>query len=249
MDRDVVVTPVACPACKAAIAETQGDSWCYACGSSLPEEVIAHLPALQARLNSPRMFTATVEEIDPRVAGFGIRGLARAIDIVVGYVLLFVATVVAVMVSLIRDPEALAETTASPDPFPWTAFLAILIANILYHSISEAMAGASVGKLALGLRVMSEDFSPPSFRGTLIRSVVYYGDAVFFGLIAYYYMKRSPFRQRYGDERGGTIVVRAKSVRVAHRGAAAVLLGLLLAMTAAVTVMAIEAVIRFAGPR
>jgi uncharacterized RDD family membrane protein YckC len=120
--------------------------------------------------------------------------------------------------------------------------LVSFLGNTLYHAISECIGGASVGKLVCGLRVVSEDFTPVSFRGALIRSAVFPLDAVFFGLIAYRSMKRSSLAQRVGDHWGGTAVVSRRNFPAAARGPARVLLGLSLSLAAWVVVQVISLV-------
>jgi len=44
------------------------------------------------------------------------------------------------------------------------------------------------------------------------RSLAYYWDALFFGLVGYNSMQQSPLNQRYGDVWAKTVVVRAATV-------------------------------------
>jgi hypothetical protein len=46
----------------------------------------------------------------------------------------------------------------------------------------------------------------------LLRSLAYYFDGLFFGLVAYSSMKQSPLNQRYGDRWAHTVVIRAKEL-------------------------------------
>lgn len=49
--------------------------------------------------------------------------------------------------------------------------------------------------------------------GALVRSLAYYIDGFFFGVVAYSTMSKSPLKQRLGDQWGNTAVFRAASVQ------------------------------------
>jgi len=81
-----------------------------------------------------------------------------------------------------------------------------------YHLTSEWIGGATVGKLALGLRVRNAQLGRCTFVGALVRTLAYYLDALFFGLVAYLVMQESEMKQRLGDKWGNTVVVEASSL-------------------------------------
>jgi uncharacterized RDD family membrane protein YckC len=60
--------------------------------------------------------------------------------------------------------------------------------------------------------VVKEDASPCGVNAGLIRSLAYMIDSLFFGLVAYLQMNKSPQQQRLGDRWAGTIVVRRASL-------------------------------------
>jgi len=96
--------------------------------------------------------------------------------------------------------------------FDWGLVLASLFAVPLYHWAAEWIAGVSVGKLVCQLRVVQQDGRPCSFRGAFFRNLGYYFDGLFFGLVGYLSMGRSPLKQRFGDAWGKTVVVKASNV-------------------------------------
>ena len=178
------------------------------------------------------------EALDPRVAGFWIRALARAIDTAVGFVLSFVALIIAgVIVALSGTPGPPEEWVKSMTELSWIGMLASVISGVLYHTLSEYVGGATVGKLACGLRVLSEDFSPVSFLGAMTRSAAFAVDGFLFGWLAYRAMDNSPLRQRLGDQWGETVVVRKRAYPAAARGPARVSLGVMMGSAAYVTVL------------
>jgi lipoprotein-releasing system ATP-binding protein len=91
--------------------------------------------------------------------------------------------------------------------------LASLVAPLLYRVIAEKIAGATLGKLLLGLRVRSESLGAITWLNALVRNVaLFFVDTLFFGLIGYMGMSGSLMRQRLGDRWGHTVVVRDHSV-------------------------------------
>jgi uncharacterized RDD family membrane protein YckC len=93
-----------------------------------------------------------------------------------------------------------------------------MLSGLVYHMLSEGMGGASLGKLALGLRVMHEDLRPAGVGQALVRNLAYYIDSFFFGLVAYSAMGKTRRQQRLGDRWGHTVVVRAASLPESLRG-------------------------------
>ena len=99
------------------------------------------------------------------------------------------------------------------DPRVLTLFLLIAsVCQLLYHAVAEAMGGATFAKLIFGLRVRDGSLDGASFGATLIRNLVFYVDAILFGMVAYFGMKGSLLKQRLGDGMAQTVVVEAKSL-------------------------------------
>jgi uncharacterized RDD family membrane protein YckC len=179
------------------------------------------------------------------VAGFWIRFLARSVDIASAVAVGFLAPIVALIVLAIRgEPSEPARWIAIMGELSLMGFIVSYLGSTLCYSISEFIGGVSLGKLVCGLRVVSEDFAPVSFRGALIRSAVLPIDGLFLGLVAYGSMKQSPLAQRLGDSWGGTTVVVKRRFPAASRAPLEVLLGLSLGLGAWVGVRAIWLVVR-----
>jgi uncharacterized RDD family membrane protein YckC len=96
-------------------------------------------------------------------------------------------------------------------PAPWMSWISGLVGAILYFVIATAGHGSSLGKLLLGIVTLDESGGPCSSVQVFKRELLYYIDSLFFGLIAYQQMKKSPRQQRLGDEWGDTIVVYRRS--------------------------------------
>jgi uncharacterized RDD family membrane protein YckC len=156
-------------------------------------------------------------------ADFPIRGAARVLDTLVGVGVGFGVTfgVGIVVASLVRSgslpPSAVKRLSElSLGTFGWS-----FLGTMAYHTLSESIGGASVGKWICGLRVYSADFSPDgtflvglrrcTLGGALVRTLVLMIDTLFFASIAYFSMAGSRWQQRLGDRWGHTVVVKAKS--------------------------------------
>src|SRR5207244_429262 len=94
-------------------------------------------------------------------------------------------------------------------PLTWTSGI---LATLAYHTASESIGGASIGKALCGLRVLSVDGTPCTVRGAFIRSLAFYVDACCFGIVAYSTMSGTLRKQRLGDRWGDTLVVHVPSL-------------------------------------
>ncbi|MFL5738268.1 MAG: RDD family protein [Actinomycetota bacterium] len=78
---------------------------------------------------------------------------------------------------------------------------------LAYMSVFESRYGASLGKFALGVRVVRVDGTPMDFFTSVVRNVLRAVDGLFFYLVGAIIMWRSPLRQRVGDIAARTVVV------------------------------------------
>jgi uncharacterized RDD family membrane protein YckC len=82
--------------------------------------------------------------------------------------------------------------------------------DFLYFIVLEAMMGATLGKMAMGLKVVKADGSPLGWGGSIIRNVfrIIDGFPYFIPyLLGAIVMWVSPKKQRLGDMVAGTLVV------------------------------------------
>jgi uncharacterized RDD family membrane protein YckC len=93
--------------------------------------------------------------------------------------------------------------------------LAVTIAAIIsYWIIMEWLAGATLGKLMFGLRVISDDGQECTFKQSLIRNLLRFGVDILGGyLVAFIAALYDDNRKRIGDTVAGTIVVTSKTAR------------------------------------
>ena len=85
-----------------------------------------------------------------------------------------------------------------------------LLLPIAYYIVMEATLGATLGKMALGLRVVKTDGSPIGWSESIIRNLLRIVDFLFFYLVAAILIWNSPLRQRLGDQVAKTVVVRSR---------------------------------------
>jgi uncharacterized RDD family membrane protein YckC len=86
--------------------------------------------------------------------------------------------------------------------------LAALIAFV-YFVAMEATRGATLGKMALGIRVVKVDGSPISWSESIVRNLLRIIDALFGYLLGAILVWTSPTRQRFGDRIAQTVVIRS----------------------------------------
>lgn len=93
--------------------------------------------------------------------------------------------------------------TLSNDPKGWWIF----VVWITYFPIAESIRGQTLGKLILGLRVVTKNGNPISFGQAFKRHLVDIIDFFFFGIVAIITIKNTPDHQRVGDLWAKTIVI------------------------------------------
>ena len=93
-----------------------------------------------------------------------------------------------------------------------STFVFSLLGALGYQTICEGISGSSLGKRVLGFTVVQEDSSPCRMRSAFIRSLSYYLDSLFLGIVAYLAMQRTSMQQRHGDAWAHTVVVHRKKL-------------------------------------
>jgi uncharacterized RDD family membrane protein YckC len=90
-------------------------------------------------------------------------------------------------------------------------FFALLAVVLIYYIVMEGTLGATVGKLAMGVRVVQSDGSKCTWQGAIIRNLLRIIDALFVYLVAAILVWTSPTRQRLGDRAANTVVIKKGS--------------------------------------
>lgn len=139
---------------------------------------------------------------------FSIRALSYIIDLIAINILtlitVFFCGIFYTIFYMIAN-EGYAPYPQFPQIFNYLIGFVILV---IYFAIFEWLFGASLGKLALRMRVVMLDGSPCTLKAAMIRGLLRLVDGFFFGLIAYKTMK-PPLYKRIGDISAKTLVVDA----------------------------------------
>ncbi|MBV8444599.1 MAG: RDD family protein [Candidatus Dormibacteraeota bacterium] len=151
-----------------------------------------------------RVLTADNVRLGYSTAGVGSRMVAQIIDNLVAVTL----TLVAILAGLAIASHA---TTTSGSAYAVLAAVGIaLLVYFAYFAISELISGGrTLGKAAMGLRVLRVDGSTADVGAILVRNLVRIVDLI--GGIGLVVMFFHPLSRRLGDLAGGTVVVRERS--------------------------------------
>jgi len=147
--------------------------------------------------------------------GFWTRVGARVIDLIVHYLIALLAGFLFGIIAVVA-----ARTAGQPPAMLFAkrgqqglaVYLFALLGSVAYETICEGWHGSTLGKLLLSMAVVQEDGAPCRPGPALVRSFAYFFDALFFGLIAYLAMNKTPQEQRYGDVWAHTIVAKRRDV-------------------------------------
>jgi uncharacterized RDD family membrane protein YckC len=143
--------------------------------------------------------------LELRLAKVPSRALALAIDFLIQALCLVLVLIVLVTVSPVLDVSAAAAI----------ALVAMVVILVGYPVTVETLSrGRSLGKAALGLRVVRDDGGPVRFRHALVRGLVgFFVDFWVFGLlgaVALISSLASSKGKRVGDMLAGTVVIRER---------------------------------------
>ena len=163
--------------------------------------------APMAQVESARMVTPEAVALEFRTANLGSRILAYLIDMVV-----VVAGIVAGLFAVALLGQA--SDVVVPDWVALTIVLVLLPAWWLGYFIAfeTLWRGRTLGKAALGLRVVTKEGAPVRFRHAAIRGLLGLVDfLVMGGFFAVVFILFSRDNQRLGDMVAGTLVLRERS--------------------------------------
>jgi uncharacterized RDD family membrane protein YckC len=156
-----------------------------------------------------QIVTGEAVVLDLPCARFPARILSRIIDMAVELTAFFI---IAILVGTGESSGTL--DTATGDALLISGFiLAIIGYPVAFETLSR---GRTLGKLALGLRVVADDGGPERFRHAIVRALVGFFEIwLFAGLIALITSILSARGKRLGDIFAGTFVLRERAPRSA----------------------------------
>jgi uncharacterized RDD family membrane protein YckC len=150
----------------------------------------------------PDLVTGDAVVLELRLATLASRGVAFLLDVLLQFAVLFLL-ILGVLFLGIADRALLAAVVL-------TIFILVRVG---YPVAFETLAGGrTLGKMALGLRVVRDDGGPIRFRHALARglagAIVDFGPALVWGAVAIVVSLCSPKSKRVGDYLAGTVVIR-----------------------------------------
>jgi uncharacterized RDD family membrane protein YckC len=154
-----------------------------------------------------RLVTPEAVVLQFETAGLGSRILARALDTVIQVAFLLALLLV---LALFRAASGAATGTAFLIIFLFGLFLDLFVYSAFLETVWR---GQTIGKRALGLRVVTREGAPIHFRHAAIRSALWLVDGLLFAgpTIGVGTMLLTRQSLRTGDMVAGTIVVRERS--------------------------------------
>lgn len=192
-----------------------------------PEPEGIHLSAIDAYIGRPGTLPGV---------GFWPRAGARVVDLAIHYCVAicsgFLFGILLAFVAVLRR-TSVQSLLVHRKHGGITLFVLALLASVVFQAICEGLHGSSPGKRLFSMGVVQEDGSPCRLGSAWIRSFAYFIDSLFFGLIGYLNMQKTPQQQRHGDEWAHTIVCRRSDIAPQNlRGAAQFTLAVFLATLA-----------------
>ena len=128
----------------------------------------------------------------------------RAVAILIDMVVLFI---VGYLIALATGATTSAGFNRQGGPaFLWFGVV------FAYYIVLEATSGATLGKRAMGLKVVKESGEPLDWQASIVRNILRIVDGFFFYLVAAIAVWVSKKRQRLGDMAAHTIVVSARAL-------------------------------------
>lgn len=102
-------------------------------------------------------------------------------------------------------------TTAAGFEITGAPFFLWLAISLGYYMVMEALYGATLGKKAMGLKVIRQSGEPLDWQASIVRNILRLVDGLFFYLVGAIVVWVSKSKQRLGDMAAHTIVVRARA--------------------------------------
>jgi uncharacterized RDD family membrane protein YckC len=153
----------------------------------------------------PDLVTGEAVVLDLRLARLASRGVAAGLDALLQCAVLL-TVLIAVVVGGLDDPAEAAAILLS-------VFVLVRVGySVLFETLSR---GRTLGKMALGLRVVRDDGGPIRFRHALTRSltgvIVDFGPVLVWSAVAVVVSLCSARSKRVGDFLAGTVVIQERS--------------------------------------
>lgn len=153
----------------------------------------------------PDLVTGEAVVVDLRVARLASRGVAAALDALLQFAVLLIV-VMTILVAGVGDPAQTAAILLS-------VFVLVRVGySVLFETLGR---GRTLGKMALGLRVVRDEGGPVRFRHALTRAlagaIVDFGPVPVWSAVAVVVSLCSSRSKRVGDYLAGTVVIQERA--------------------------------------
>lgn len=206
-----------CLACSASIPS--GASFCPDCGTDVhtePDPRADVFTAVKKPYHQPQpglIYDHVNRGTFPRMDGIQPGSLwrrffAALIDLIFMYLIMLLTTKL-VGGQAVMDSNNL--STHFSVEGSWS--FAVILAPLVYFTAMEGLLGATLGKLAAGIKVVMEDGTPVTWQASIIRNLLRIIDMIPWFLpyiLGAIFVWISPERQRLGDRAGKTLVVNSR---------------------------------------
>jgi uncharacterized RDD family membrane protein YckC len=146
------------------------------------------------------------------------RAAARIIDLIVHYIVASASGFLfGLMLAFAANGHPSRLLLVKLRAFNFMSLLLIIAGSTAYGAICESLHGSTLGKLLFSMSVVQEDGAPCRFGSALIRSLAYFVDGLFFGLVGYFAMQDDEQHQRFGDRWAQTIVCNRSEIAPENR--------------------------------
>lgn len=126
----------------------------------------------------------------------------RAVAVIIDAIILFVVAYVLAMFTGSTTEDGF-QMNGAP------AFLLFFI-SFAYYIVLEAVMGGTLGKKALGIKIVKQDGTPMDWQASIIRNLLRIIDGMFVYLVGAIVIWTSKNKQRLGDMVAHTVVVSTK---------------------------------------
>ena len=161
----------------------------------IPPNEILSLAIPEGKLYLPRRFMALV-----------IDGIVQNVVVVAAY--LGVGILLVFILGWVGYPSSVLPDDLAGGDLP--VYLFAFSSALFMKVICEGLSGQTLGKKLTGLIVVMRDGTPCTLWGALIRFLARFIDLLFLGLVGLSKMQGDPWKRRYGDVWGKTVVLCSK---------------------------------------
>jgi uncharacterized RDD family membrane protein YckC len=186
-----------------------GAQFCAACGAALLAQRIRFAQQVSLAMQSPPTYHAPAYYMGTPTPYIGVA--IRFVAILIDYLIIWViSAILAIPLFVAAIAVNVTSGTVSAVSFGPIVALSVvgLIVWFLYFTLLEGRYGQTIGKMALGIKIVREaDGAPIDYGEAAVRTILRIIDGLFDYLIGAIFIWTSDEKQRLGDRVAHTVVV------------------------------------------